>query len=163
MSESKDPMIRFSVIVFVLLLVSLPPKLSYFQDGTTAETEVLARQTLVDDIAANLVSEGYSVKLIPDDPFLPTVELYKDACVLRITPLPVIRDLDNSFVFVNAGFDGQLAYYYDGGFSTDAPINAPRFWEYAARALPKVGITIRERIRLGVAYSDACDLEGLQF
>jgi hypothetical protein len=163
MSESKDPMIRFSIIVFVLLLISLPLKLSYFKNGTTAESEVLARQVLTDDIAAYLVSLGYNVKPTSDDPFLPTAELYKDACVIRITPLPVIRDLDNSFVFVNAEFDGQLAYYYDGGLFVEAPINTPRFWEYAARALPKIGITIRERIRLGLAYSDACDLVGLRF
>jgi hypothetical protein len=155
-------MTRFSVILIVLLLISLPLKLSYFKAGNTADEEVQSRQTLVNDIAAHLAPLGFNVIPTLEDPFLPSGLLYKGDCTLIVTPLPVTRDLDNSFVFENADFDGSLIYYYDGKFFTDAPVNAPKFWENAARALPKIGITIRERIRLGIAYSDACDLEGLQ-
>ena len=155
-------MTRFSVILVILLLVSLPLKLSYFKDVNTAEEEVQARQTLVNDIAAHLAPLGFEVTPTPEDPFLPSGSLYKGDCALIVTPLPVIRDLDNSFVFENSGFDGSLIYYYDGKYYVDAPVSAPKFWENAARALPKIGITIRKRIRLGIAYSDTCDLEGLQ-
>lgn len=155
-------MTRFSVILIALLLISLPLKLSYFKGGNTADEEVEARQTLVNDIAAHLAPLGYKVTPTPEDPFLPSGSLYKDDCTLVVTPLPITMDLDNSFVFENSDFDGSLIYYYDGKFFVDAPVNAPKFWENAARALPKIGITIRERIRLGIAYSDACDLERLQ-
>ena len=155
-------MTRFSVILAVLLLISLPLKLSYFKDGTTADEEVQARQTLVNEIAAHLALSGFNVTPTLDDPFLPSGSLYKDDCILIVTPLPVTRDLDNSFVFENSEFHGSLIYYYDGKFFVDAPVNAPKFWENAARALPKIGITIRQRIRLGIAYSDTCDLEALQ-
>ncbi len=155
-------MTKFSVILIILLLISLPLKLSYFGGGNTDEDELQARQTLVNDIAAHLAPLGFSVTPTREDPFLPSGTFYKGDCTLIVTPLPVIRDLDNSFVFENANFDGNLIYYYDGKFYTDAPVSVPKFWEYAARALPKIGITIRKRIRLGIAYSDTCDLEALQ-
>lgn len=161
MLESRSLMIRFSIFVLCLLLISLPFKLPYFQDGNTPEAEVMQRQSLVNAIAANLEATGFRVLPTQDDLFMPTAELYIDTCILRITPLPVTRDLDDSFAFENANFDGRLAYYYEGEFFTEPPMNAPRFWEYAARALPKIGISVRERIRLGVAYSELCDLEAL--
>ena len=155
-------MTRFSVIVALLLLVSLPLKLSYFKDNNTAEEEVLARQALVEGIATYLTAHGFSVLPTAHDPFLPSGSLRKGDCTLVVTPLPVIRDLDNAFVFENSDFDGNLIYYYDGTFFTDAPVNAPKFWENAARALPKIGIAIRKRVRLGIAYSKSCDLENLR-
>lgn len=154
---------RFSIIVLLLLLVSLPLKLSYFRDSASSEAELVARQEQASKIASHLVLQEFEVTSPPDDPFLPTVELRKDSCILLITPLPVINDLDDTFTYLNGTFDGSLSYYYDGEIFTDAPKYRPKFWEYAIRALPTIGIKLRPRIRLGIAHSDGCNLQELLF
>ena len=161
MSESKGPMTRFSILLACLLLLSLPFKLGYFQDGITAEGEIQERQYLIDGLAAHLASQGFEVIPAPVDVFMPNVVLQNDSCTLSITPLPVNTDLDDAFVFENAAFGGDLTYYYDGSYYTDPPVNSPRFWVYANQVMLKVGISVRDRIRLGIAHSEGCDLQSL--
>lgn len=155
-------MTRFSILVLLLLLISLPFKFTYFEGTVSSETEILLRQETANQIAEVLADQGFTVTSEPDDIFLPTLEMVNDSCILAITPLPVTKDLDATFTFIFGDFGGTLAYYFDGEFFTAPPVIFPTFWEHSSRALRKVGINTRPRIRLGIAYSDSCNLQNLR-
>lgn len=156
-------MIRFSLAVLTLLAISLPFKLSYFGEENTKAAEIAARQDIGRQLADALKSEGYTITLDPTDRFLPSVAAGKDDCALYITPIPVLNDLDASFLFASSFYAEQVTYYFDGALSLEPPIYSARFWEYAARHLPKVGIAVEKRLRLGIAHSSSCDLAELDF
>lgn len=156
-------MIRFSLFVIGLLLISLPFKLSYFTEENSKDFEVESRQDMGWQIVELLQAEGYLINLEPTDGFLPSVAAYKDDCALFITPIPVLNDLDASFLVASENYTEQVTYYFDGSFSAEPPIYRARFWEYAARHLPKLGIAVKKRLRLGIAHAGSCDLAGIGF
>lgn len=95
--------------------------------------------------------------------FLPSIAASKGDCALYITPIPVLEDLDAAFLFTSATYAEQVTYYFDGTFSAEPPIDAARYWEYAARHLPKVGIAGKKRLRLGIAHTSSYDLADINF
>lgn len=153
-------MTRFSLYIAILLLISLSLKTSYFSDSVSQEAGVAERQMLGQSIVELLLADGFAIETEPTDSFLPSVAAVREGCSLYITPIPVLKDLDSAFLFASQGHGYTYTYYYDGAVFSEPPIYAPKFWSTAADHMPKIGIQIVPRLRVGVAYSDKCPVGG---